>query len=176
MRETVCVDMGRWDSDRRLTECNQFQNIFKRYPEFRSLFYYRLRNMKAKRLNRLTKRLLMRTYEGRINLYIHTKHIGKGLRILHGFSTIISANSIGENCLVCQQVTIGYSNATDCPTIGNNVYILAGAKIIGGVVIGDNVTIGANAVVVKNVPSNCTVVGVPASIVKKNGIRVNEEL
>ena len=132
--------------------------------------------MKAKCLNSLAKRLLMETYKGRINLYINTKHIGKGLRILHGFSTIISANSMGKNCLVCQQVTLGYSNTTDCPTIGDNVYVMAGAKVIGGVVIGDNVTIGANAVVVKNVPPNCTVVGVPASIVKKNGIRVNEEL
>jgi serine O-acetyltransferase len=105
-----------------------------------------------------------------------TKDIGPGLFIQHGFSTIIAAKSIGENCWINQQVTIGYSNATDCPIIGNNVTINAGAKIIGKVLVGNNTKVGANAVVVKNVPENCTVVGVPAYIVRRNGIKTKEEL
>ena len=60
------------------------------------------------------------------------------------------------------------------PVLGNNVYIGAGAKIIGGITIGNNVKIGAGSVVVKNVPDNCTVVGNPARIIKKNGIKVKE--
>ncbi|MEO0490941.1 MAG: serine acetyltransferase, partial [Cyanobacteria bacterium J06659_2] len=62
------------------------------------------------------------------------------------------------------------------PWIGDNVRITAGAKVIGGVKIGNNVTVGANAVVVKNVPDDCVVVGVPAYIVRRNGVKVKEEL
>lgn len=63
-------------------------------------------------------------------------------------------------------MTIGYSDATNCPSIGNNVHIKAGAKVIGNVHIGDDVIIGANAVVVKDVPSHSIVVGIPAKIIK----------
>lgn len=82
---------------------------------------------------------------------------------------------MGKDCVIYQQVTIGY-NYIGKPTIGDNVEISAGVKIIGDITIGNNVKIGANAVVVKNVPDNCTVVGVPAYIVKRNGIRTKEEL
>jgi serine O-acetyltransferase len=109
-------------------------------------------------------------------LYIHTSTIGAGLFIQHGFSTIISAESIGQNCWINQQVTIGYSNVTDRPTIGDNVRITAGAKVFGNITIGNNSIIGANAVVFKDVPPNCTVVGVPAHIVKRDGKRVNQPL
>jgi serine O-acetyltransferase len=100
--------------------------------------------------------------------------IGYRFMIWHGFSTIINAKSIGNNCTIYQQVTIGNWNGT--PKIGNNVTIFPGAKVIGNITVGDNVKIGANAVVSKNVPENCTVVGVPAFIVKRNGIRVREKL
>ena len=109
-------------------------------------------------------------------LFIGGKEIGPGLFIQHGFSTIISAKSIGKDCWINQQVTIGYSNVMDCPVIGDNVTINAGAKVIGKVSIGNNSKVGANAVVVKDVPENCTVVGVPAYIVRRNGMRVNEKL
>lgn len=109
-------------------------------------------------------------------LLISAEAIGPGLFIQHGFATIIVANKIGKNCWINQQVTIGYSNTNDCPTIGDNVIINAGAKIIGKLTIGDNSKVGANAVVVKNVPPNVTVVGVPAYIVKRDGRRVNESL
>ena len=62
------------------------------------------------------------------------------------------------------------------PTLCNNVMISAGAKIIGDVTIGDNSIVGASSVVLKDVPPNCTVVGVPGKIVKENGIRVDKEL
>jgi serine O-acetyltransferase len=96
------------------------------------------------------------------------------LFIQHGICTIIAAKTIGENCFINQQVTIGYKDKMNSPTIGNNVVIASGSKVIGGVTIGDNVTIGANAVVVKNVPENCVVVGVPAYIIKRNRVRVKE--
>jgi len=109
-------------------------------------------------------------------LFIMTENIGAGLFIQHGFATIIAAKSIGKDCWINQQVTIGYSNATDSPTLGDNVVINAGAKIIGKVHMGNCSKAGANAVIVKDVPENCTVVGVPAYIIKRNGIKVKENL
>lgn len=136
------------------------------YPEFRNLFYYRIEHQ-----YHLASRVLLEiaklTYQRMNTLFLHTPSIGTGCFIQHGFCTIIAANSIGENCWINQQVTIGYSNATDCPTIGNNVRIAAGAKVFGDISIGDNVVIGANAVVCKSVPANCTVVGIPAYIIRR---------
>lgn len=136
-------------------------------PEFRNLFYYRIMGY-AKLIRVLCPPLN--------SLYIVAKRIGPGLFIQHGFATIIDAQSIGRDCWINQQVTIGYSNATDHPIIQDNVTVYAGAKIIGKVTIGHNSKVGANAVVVKDVPANCTVVGVPAYIVKRNGIRIKEKL
>lgn len=84
----------------------------------------------------------------------------------HGFATIITAKSIGDNVWINQQMTIGHKGES-APVIGNNVRISCGAKILGGVRIGDNVVVGAGAVVVKDVPSNCVVAGVPAKIIKQ---------
>lgn len=94
-------------------------------------------------------------------LDIDSQHIDGGLFIQHGYATIIAPRSIGKNCWVNQGVTIGYTNASDCPTIGDNVTIYCGAKVLGNVTIGDNSIIAANAVVVKDVPPNVVVGGVP---------------
>lgn len=118
------------------------------YKEFRSLFYYRIRY--SRHFSFLAKPMG--------NLYIGTPQIGKGLFIQHGYSTDISAKSIGEYCWINQQVVIGYSSKIDAPVIGNNVKILAGARVIGGITIGDNAVIGAGTTVVRDVPSNTTVV------------------
>lgn len=149
--------------------------LFK-YMEFRNLYYYRIK--KGNLLAELLMYILKIFYGELSSLYFslcNKCEIGPGLYIQHGFCTIIGAKSIGENCWINQQVTIGW-NGSGNPIIGNNVMILAGAKIIGGVTIGDNVTVGANAVVVKNVPDNCVVVGVPAYIVKREGVKVKEHL
>lgn len=137
------------------------------YPEFRYLFFYRLRQK-----SKIAKLFLfsLRLFNSH-NLYIYCTDIGEGLFIEHGFSTIISCNKIGKNCWINQQVTIGYSDEVNCPTIGSNVHIKAGAKVIGGVNIGDDVVIGAGAVVVKDIPSHSIVAGVPARIIKT---RINE--
>lgn len=145
----------------------EFVRLMTFYPEFRSIFYFRT-GFKGKVFA-----LLCRPMS---TLFIMTRSIGPGLFIQHGFATIVAARSIGRNCWINQQVTIGYTNAEDCPTIGDNVTVSAGAKVIGNVTIGDNARIGANAVVVKDVPPNVTVVGVPAYIVKRDGVRVTERL
>lgn len=95
---------------------------------------------------------------------IESKKIGGGLRIPHLNGIYIHGNAtLGENCTILQQVTIGSNehkiDYKKAPQIGNRVYIGAGAKIIGNITIGDDVRIGANAVVTKDVPVGRTVVG-----------------
>lgn len=106
------------------------------------------------------------------SLFINTPTIGKGLLIQHGFSTIVTAKSIGENCIICQQVTIGYTSDGKCPIIGNNVKICAGAIVVGGIRIGDNSVIGAGAIVVDDVPENSVVCSPKARVVKE--IKLNQ--
>lgn len=134
------------------------------YPEYRSLFYYRLG----------WRQYLVRAIcRPESTLHICSSDIGPGLFFQHGFATIIAAKRIGSDCWINQQVTVGYVGDL-CPIIGDRVHIAAGAKVIGGVTIGNDVVVGANAVVVKDVPDGCTVVGVPARVVKRYGQRVEE--
>lgn len=97
--------------------------------------------------------------------------IGKGTEFGYGGIGVVlhPRTVIGNNCIIGQGVTIGgKSGWYEVPVIGDNVHIHAGARIIGPVRIGDNVEIGANSVVVKDVPSNCVVAGVPARIIRSN--------
>lgn len=103
---------------------------------------------------------------------------GKGLKIWHWGSIIINpAARLGENCTLYPGVLIGHKLPGEgAPNIGKNCFISTGAKIIGNIAIGDNVTIAPNAVVFKNVPSNCVIAGNPAIIIKRNGVKVNVSL
>jgi serine O-acetyltransferase len=176
-RSIVEADLKRWClilrnySVDRVNFIYAFVDIMTFFPAYRNLFYYRIKSF-CKALPHLLK-FLCRPMS---TLFITGGIIGEGLFLQHCFSTIIAAKKIGVNCWINQQVTIGYLNDTDCPTIGDNVKISAGAKVIGNITIGDNSKVGANAVVVKNVPPNCTVVGVPAYIVRRDGIKVREPL
>lgn len=98
------------------------------------------------------------------------RHVfGPGLSIAHWGSIVVHPDvRVGRNCRIHSAVNIGVFNGK-CPSIGNNVYIAPGAKLFGGITIGDNVTIGANAVVNKDVPSNVTVGGIPAKIISGKG-------
>lgn len=91
--------------------------------------------------------------------------IGGGFSFQHGFSTVVSAKEIGERCCINQQVTVGYVG-DDAPVIGDDVRITAGAIVIGKVTVGEGATIGAGAVVTKDVEPFTTVVGVPARAIK----------
>ncbi len=106
--------------------------------------------------------------------------IGKGLFIDHGAGVVIGETTvIGNNCLLYQGVTLG-GNGKDKgkrhPTLGNNVMVGCGAKVLGPFTIGDNVKIAANAVVLNEIPPNCTAVGAPARVVKKDGVKVITDL
>lgn len=97
--------------------------------------------------------------------------IGKGTKFGYGgIAVVLHARTvIGKNCTIGTGVTIGgKSGWYEVPVIGDNVQICTGAKILGPVSIGSNVVIGANAVVTKDVPSNCVVAGIPAKIIRCN--------
>ncbi len=99
--------------------------------------------------------------------------IGKGVFIDHGVGLVIGETTeIGDNVTIYQGVTLGGTGkdvGKRHPTIGNNVMISSGAKVLGPVVIGEYSKIGAGSVVLKNVPSHCTVVGVPGRVVRMHG-------
>lgn len=99
--------------------------------------------------------------------------IGKGFFIDHGMGVVIGETAeIGDSVTLFQGVTIGGTGkerGKRHPTLGNHVVVGAGAKILGGIKIGDNVKIGANSVVLKSVPANSTVIGVPGRIIKTEG-------
>ncbi|GAB7387319.1 serine O-acetyltransferase [Bacillaceae bacterium] len=104
--------------------------------------------------------------------------IGKKLFIDHGMGVVIGETcEIGDNVTIYQGVTLGGTGKEKGkrhPTIGNNVLIAAGAKVLGSMKIGDNSKIGAGSVVLQEVPPNSTVVGIPGRIVVQNGVRVND--
>jgi len=104
--------------------------------------------------------------------------IGSGLFIDHGMGVVIGETSeIGDNVLIFQGVTLGGTGKETGkrhPTIGNNVVIGVGAKVLGSITIGDNAIVGAGAVVLKSVPPDSTAVGVPARIVREGGQLVKD--
>jgi serine O-acetyltransferase len=174
-------DINRWVEEYKYTEYRDSPKwkalvwFLWRYPEFRNLFYYRI--VKESHLaGRMLLEVAKLLYRRMNTLYIYSNTIGEGLFIQHGFSTIIGAEVIGKNCWINQEVTLGFVDENGLPILGDNVHITAGAKVLGGVTIGDNSIVGANAVVVKDVPPNCTVVGIPAFIIRRNGKRVKEPL
>lgn len=103
--------------------------------------------------------------------------IGKGVFIDHGMGVVIGETAIvGDYCLIYQGVTLGGTGKESGkrhPTLGENVVVGAGAKVLGNLEIGNNVRIGAGSVVLRDVPSDCTVVGIPGRIVHRSGVRIN---
>ncbi|MBQ7895687.1 MAG: serine O-acetyltransferase [Oscillospiraceae bacterium] len=103
--------------------------------------------------------------------------LGRRLVIDHGMGVVIGETAeVGDDCLIYHGVTLGGTGkdvGKRHPTIGNNVLIGAGAKVLGPITVGDNSRIAANSVVLKGLPGNCTAVGIPARVVKKDGQKVN---
>ena len=104
--------------------------------------------------------------------------IGKGLFIDHGMGVVIGETTvIGDNCTIYQGVTLGGTGKESGkrhPTLGNNVMVGSGAKVLGPFTVGDNSKIAAGAVVLNEVPANSTAVGIPARVVKRDGVNVND--
>jgi len=176
-QEIISADVSRWEEllgwEKR-APLVQLLTLLWEAQEFRNLYYHRL--FRGNAAGRLAMYILKIVYRPFPYLWLDGScNIGAGLFIQHGFSTIVMAD-LGDNCWINQQVTIGYKDKSGRPKIGNNVRITAGAKVLGNITIGDNVTVGANSVVVKDVPPNCVVVGIPARIIKRDGVKVDEKL
>lgn len=147
------------------------------YPGFRAILYHRLAHRLYKKQWFLLARLVSHFNRFLTGIEIHPgAKIGKGLFIDHGSGIVIGETAeIGDNVTLYQGVTLGGTGKDKGkrhPTIGNNVTISAGAKVLGSFTVGDNVKIGAGSVVLKTVPANCTVVGVPGRIVIQDGAKV----
>jgi serine O-acetyltransferase len=145
--------------------------LLARYPEFRTLYYYRLRRGGV--AGAAFAAVAAVIYPGERTLHLASSEIGPGLFIQHGFATIVAAARLGANCWVNQQVTIGFDKPEQRPILGDNVTVHAGAKVLGAVTIGDGARIGANAVVRQDVPPGCTAVGVPARILAPKSQRAD---
>ena len=150
------------------------------YPSFWAILYYRIAHRFYRQKHYFIARAISQHAVRKTGIEIHPgARIGKGLFIDHGTGVIIGETAIiGDNVTMYQGVTLGGTgkeHGKRHPTIGNNVMISAGAKILGSFKIGENSKIGAGAVVLEAVPPNCTVVGVPGRIVKRNDVTIPRE-
>lgn len=150
------------------------------YPSFRVMLSYRRAHKQYLKGHYFHARWISQRAARKTGIEIHPgAQIGKGFFIDHGSGVIIGETTIiGDNVTLYQGVTLGGTGKEKGkrhPTIGDNVMISAGAKILGSFTIGENSKIGAGSVVLKAVPPNSTVVGVPGHVVKKNDVRVPRE-
>ena len=135
------------------------------YPGVHALIWYRVSRFFWKIKFKFCARLIMNATRRTTGIEIHpAAQIGKRLFIDHGMGVVIGETSvIGDDCTIYQGVTLGGTGKEHNkrhPTLGNNVVVGAGAKVLGNITIGNNVKIGANSVVLKDVPCDSTVVGV----------------
>lgn len=147
------------------------------YPGFHAILLHRVAHWLYCRRLKLLARIISQMNRFLTGIEIHPgAKIGRGLFIDHGMGVVIGETAeIGDNVTIYQGVTLGGTGKEKGkrhPTIGNNVVISTGAKVLGNITIGDNVKIGAGSVVLKDVPPNCTVVGVPGKIVVREGRHV----
>ncbi len=142
------------------------------YPSFRVMLSYRRAHKQYLKGHYFRARLISQKAARKTGIEIHPgATIGKGLFIDHGNGVIIGETTvIGDNCTLYQGVTLGGTGKEQGkrhPTLGNNVMVSAGAKVLGSFKIGDNSKIGAGSVVLEEVPPNSTVVGVPGRVVRR---------
>lgn len=150
------------------------------YPSFRAILGYRISHRLYKRKHYFLARWYSQRTARKTGIEIHPgAEIGKGLFIDHGHGVIIGETSIvGDNVTLYQGVTLGGTGKEKGkrhPTIGDNVMISAGAKVLGSFTVGENSKIGAGSVVLSPVPPDSTVVGVPGRVVKRDNKRVPRE-
>lgn len=151
------------------------------YPGFHAILFHRIAHALYKKRWFLLARFISQISRFLTQIEIHPgAKIGEGLFIDHGAGIVIGETAeLGNNVTLYQGVTLGGTGKEKGkrhPTIGNNVIISAGAKILGSFKVGDNVRIGAGSVVLKEVPPNCTVVGVPGRPVVKDEEQEKREI
>lgn len=176
-KEYMYADAFRYLGDYGDVKPVEWLKFYLRHPNYRYVFWMRLaqfvygRNwLKIANIYIYIQLQLIRNKTG-IQISPATK-IGKGFYIGHWGSIVVNVKEIGENVNIIQTCTIGVAYRGDrggVPTIGNNVYIGSGARIFGGIKIGNNVAIGVNSVVTKDVLDNSVVVGAPAKVISMSG-------
>ena len=147
------------------------------YPSFKAIISYRIAHKFYVKKHYFLARWISQRAVRKTGIEIHPgATIGKGLFIDHGSGVIIGETAeLGDNVTLYQGVTLGGTGKEQGkrhPTLRDNVMVSAGAKVLGSFTIGENSKIGAGSVVLKEVPPNCTVVGVPGRIVKKDDVRM----
>lgn len=147
------------------------------YPTFHAILKYRVAHKLYKGGHFFWARWISQRTARKTGIEIHPgATIGKGLFIDHGTGVVIGETAIlGDNVTLYQGVTLGGTGKEQGkrhPTLEDNVMVSAGAKILGSFTIGENSKIGAGSVVLGPVPPNCTVVGIPGRIVKKDSVRI----
>ena len=143
------------------------------YPGFHILVYHRIAHWLYEHGHFFLARWVSQHGRHKTGIEIHPgARIGRCLFIDHGMGIVFGETTvIGDNCTIYHGVTLGGTGKDTGkrhPTLGNNVLIGAGTKVLGPVYIGDNARIGAGSVVLRNLPANCTAVGVPAEVVRIN--------
>ena len=151
------------------------------YSGVHALIAYRVAHKLHENKHYFSARAISQTARFFTGIEIHPgAKIGRGMVIDHGMGVVIGETTeIGDNCTIYQGVTLGGTGkdvGKRHPTLGNNVMVGAGAKVLGPFTIGDNTKIAANAVVLEEMPENCTAVGIPAKIVRREGVRVENDL
>lgn len=147
------------------------------YPSFKVILSYRVAHRLYRKKHYFLARWVSQRAARKTGIEIHPgATIGKGLFIDHGSGVIIGETAeLGNNVTLYQGVTLGGTgkeHGKRHPTLKDNVMVSAGAKVLGSFTIGENSKIGAGSVVLKEVPPNCTVVGVPGRIVKRENQRI----
>lgn len=151
--------------------------VFFMYPGFKAIMRHRIAHRLYNSGHKFLATKISNKTRRKYGIEIHpAAKIGTGVFIDHGMGVVIGETAvIGDNCTIYQGVTLGGTGKDKGkrhPTLGNNVLVGAGAKVLGPFTVGDNSKIAANAVVLTEVPPDCTCVGIPARIVKKNNQRV----
>ncbi len=148
------------------------------YAGFKAVRSYRKANWFYRHNMKFIARWISQASRRRTGVEIHPgATIGKGFVIDHGMGVVIGETTvIGDNCIIYQNVTLGGTgkdHGKRHPTLGNNVLVGSGAKVLGPFRVGNNARIAAGAVVLSEVPDDCTAVGVPARVVRRGGVKVD---
>lgn len=163
--DMIAHNVAKWSLKHRYTHPTLFFQRLLRKTEY----YKNCRSDLFGRMYTLVLKYRHANHSIRLGLTIPLNVFGPGLSIPHHGSIVVNSNvTVGKNCRIHSATNIGEGHGK-YPTIGDNVYIAPGAKIFGGIKIGNNVAIGANAVVKKDIPDNVTVGGIPCRIISEKG-------
>ena len=170
MLELFKQDVQRWVVPSKIADPSEVTilktiKLLYTHMPLRAMLWFRFGSWCARRRIPLMKGIIYRKLYRNHGLEISPgAEIGGGLYIAHPNGCVIAPRRMGTNCSIISSVTIGMRNEWEFPEIGDNVFIGAGARVLGGIRIGNGAVIGANAVVIGDVPDGATVVGIPAKV------------